>query len=180
MALQCPNCREPVSFFRSIRTTAWGRFPCKACGSILGISVKRRLLALLPWLAMVALLMGVLQIQRYGALALLLVFTGVFVAIFYLLEDVVLIERRAFCCKKCGYDLQGQIDQRCPECGQPFDPTEKARILARAGTPPPKARHRWIMVVLVLLLLASLAANLITYRAASKRPVRPPPTSPPP
>jgi hypothetical protein len=25
-------------------------------------------------------------------------------------------------CKKCGYDLRGLTDHRCPECGQAFDP----------------------------------------------------------
>ncbi len=24
-------------------------------------------------------------------------------------------------CLKCGYDLRGQIESRCPECGTPFD-----------------------------------------------------------
>jgi hypothetical protein len=180
MALECPNCREPVSFFRAIRTTAWGRFRCKACGSILGISLKRRLLALIPWAAVIFLLMRVVHIQKYGILAFAVVLAGVFVAIFYFLEDVVLVERRAFCCKKCGYDLQGQVEKRCPECGEPFDAAEKARILARAGMPPPKARHRWVMVVLFLLLFATLIANYITYRSAGRRPAPPQPTSAPP
>jgi hypothetical protein len=26
-------------------------------------------------------------------------------------------------CLHCGYDLRGQTDPRCPECGRPFDPT---------------------------------------------------------
>jgi hypothetical protein len=26
-------------------------------------------------------------------------------------------------CMACGYDLRGQVDPRCPECGRPFDPT---------------------------------------------------------
>ena len=25
-------------------------------------------------------------------------------------------------CLKCGYDLRGQTEPRCPECGTPFDP----------------------------------------------------------
>jgi hypothetical protein len=27
-------------------------------------------------------------------------------------------------CVMCGYDLRGQVDPRCPECGTPFDPGE--------------------------------------------------------
>lgn len=23
-------------------------------------------------------------------------------------------------CMGCGYDLRGQVEQRCPECGRPF------------------------------------------------------------
>ena len=25
-------------------------------------------------------------------------------------------------CVVCGYDLRGQVEARCPECGQSFDP----------------------------------------------------------
>ncbi len=25
-------------------------------------------------------------------------------------------------CRHCGYDLRGQTEPRCPECGRPFDP----------------------------------------------------------
>jgi hypothetical protein len=169
MPLECPNCREPVSFLRAFRTTGWGRFQCKACGSILGISVKRRLLAIFPWLGIVVLLFGPLQIQQYGTLITLATFTVLFFPLFYLFEKIVLLDRRAFCCRKCGYDLQGQVENRCPECGLPFDPTEKARIQERIGAPPPKAKHRWVMVLLFVLLALTLLANLLTYRAAKAR-----------
>ena len=33
-----------------------------------------------------------------------------------------LIERGIPICLKCGYDLRGQVDPRCPECGTPCDP----------------------------------------------------------
>ncbi len=33
-------------------------------------------------------------------------------------------------CVECGYDLRGQVEPRCPECGTPFDP----RLLQ--STPP--------------------------------------------
>lgn len=29
---------------------------------------------------------------------------------------------RSMYCLKCGYILQGLLEHRCPECGQPFDP----------------------------------------------------------
>lgn len=25
-------------------------------------------------------------------------------------------------CRRCGYNLKGLTEARCPECGQPFDP----------------------------------------------------------
>lgn len=74
-----------------------------------------------------------------------------------------LIERRAFSYKKCGYDLRGQVEHRCPECGTPFDPGEETRILARIGSPPPKPR--WIVVVLMPIVALTLMANILTYRA---------------
>jgi hypothetical protein len=35
-------------------------------------------------------------------------------------------------CIHCGYDLRGQTDPRCPECGRAFD----AALLAQAPPPP--------------------------------------------
>ncbi len=36
------------------------------------------------------------------------------------------------CCGKCGYNLRGLLNPRCPECGEPFDP----KLLAEAGRGP--------------------------------------------
>jgi len=33
-----------------------------------------------------------------------------------------LIETGLPTCMKCGYDLRGQLEPRCPECGEAFDP----------------------------------------------------------
>ena len=38
----------------------------------------------------------------------------------YLREQ--LVARGQPICLKCGYDLRGQIEARCPECGTPCDP----------------------------------------------------------
>jgi hypothetical protein len=155
-----------VSFWRSIRTTAWGRFSCKLCGSILGIDVKRRLLAIIPLLACAAFLLFAARLQRFGIYGLLAGYFASFFFIFYLFEDIILIERRAFCCRKCGYELEGLTVPRCPECGTGFDPAERRRILERIGKPIPRARYRWVLVLLVLLLLGTLIANILTYRRA--------------
>lgn len=33
-----------------------------------------------------------------------------------------LIEIHVPICLECGYDLRGQVEPRCPECGKPFNP----------------------------------------------------------
>ncbi len=170
MGLECPNCRGPVSFWRSIRTTAWGRFPCKTCGSILSIDARRRFLAVIPLVGAIAVLLFVARVQDYGTLAFVAGYVAVAVPVFYFIEKVVIIERRRFCCRKCGYELEGLTEPRCPECAEPFDPAERQRVLERLGRPPPPARHRWVLVLLIVLFSATLAAALITHRWASPRP----------
>jgi hypothetical protein len=44
-------------------------------------------------------------------------------------------------CLNCGYDLRGQVEPRCSECGRAFDPAllhrEIPRQLSDASSPPP-------------------------------------------
>jgi len=181
MSLECPNCRARVSFFRTFRTTAWGRFPCKVCGSVLGIAVGRRFLAVGVWVAAVVLLMRVARIQAYGTIGFAAIILCLMLLILYCMERVVLIERRAFTCRQCGYSLEKLTEPRCPECGSPFDPAERQRILERIASGPPRPRFRWATVIAIVLLAALLAANLFTFfhwSQAAKPPA--PPASPPP
>jgi hypothetical protein len=44
-------------------------------------------------------------------------------------------------CIACGYDLRGQVDPRCPECGKAFDPklirpTGDPALSCSPGQPP--------------------------------------------
>jgi hypothetical protein len=39
-----------------------------------------------------------------------------------------LVDKGVAICLRCGYDLRGQVDPRCPECGTPFD----ERLLGRS------------------------------------------------
>ncbi len=96
----------------------------------------------------------------------------------YFFENVILLERRGFTCKKCGYDLHGLTEHRCPECGTAFDPSERERILARVNAPPPKPTRRWIAALVVVLLGLSSFAGLIAYRRAATRAAIPVPAAP--
>jgi len=104
----------------------------------------------------------------------------------YLFEKVVLVDRRAFTCKKCGYDLQGLTEDRRPECGTAFDRAERERIIARIASPPPKPKYRRAAALVVVLLALAVVAGTAVWRwtsaAAAKRAAVPttqlnPPTS---
>ncbi len=180
MALECPVCRQRVTFFRAFRTTAWGRFPCTACRSILGIDVKRRFMSLIPFLPVMYILLYVIRVQDYsGDYSLFPIVFIVFLVVLSFCERIVVIDARAFNCRECGYDLQGLTEPRCPECGTQFDPTEKQRILARAGQPTPRAKNRWIVVVLILVFTATTVAGIyVQYRQRAAMNAAPPPPSP--
>ena len=163
-----------------------GSFRCKACGSVLGISLARRLLAAGIWVAVLLLTMEVLRLYTWGRLVSYIAMAVTLVAVFYLCEKVVLLDRRAFTCKKCGYDLQGLPENRCPECGTAFDPAERERIIARIASPPPKSKYRWVVAIVVVLLTLTVAAGMVVWRrtsaAVAKRAATPttqlnPPTS---
>ena len=42
-----------------------------------------------------------------------------------------LVDKGVPVCLRCGYDLRGQVDARCPECGTPFDKRLLDRSLPR-------------------------------------------------
>jgi hypothetical protein len=168
MFLECPNCRESVSFLRAIRTPAWGSFRCKACGSILAISFARRLLGAGVWLVGLVLVSKLLfHPYAWGRTVAYAGMSVTFVAVLYLFEKVVLLDRRAFTCKQCGYDLQGLTEARCPECGTAFDPAERERILARIASPPPKPKYRRLAALVVVLLVLAVVAGMAVWRRAS-------------
>ena len=99
------------------RTAAWRTFRRKACGSILGISLGRRIFAAVIWLVVFLFCMESLGFAAWGRLYTYPVMAVSLVVVLYACERVVLVERRAFTCKNCGYDLRGLPAARCPECG---------------------------------------------------------------
>ena len=164
MASECPNCRASIPWTRTFFTTAWGRWRCRGCGALLGVNVRRRFLAVGLWLAIFLLMMGLkvpFILNPPAALALMLV---VFVPFFLFFERPVVHERAGFRCRQCGYDLQGQVDPRCPECGREFDSVEIARmqgVKLDSGAGQPWRTRRWVKVVAVLLMVALTAALFV-------------------
>ncbi len=165
---ECPNCRESVSFLRSIRTTAWGSFRCKTCGSVLGISFGRRMIAAGIWLALLLFTMEILKLHLMARVWTYSMMLATFFMLLYLCEKVTLLDRRAFTCKQCGYDLHGLQEKRCPECNLEFDPDERERILARISAPPPRRKYRWVAPLVVVILALGVAAGMLVYRNASR------------
>jgi hypothetical protein len=93
---------------------------------------------------------------------------------FMFFERVRVIERRGFRCQTCGYDLQGQVEPRCPECGREFDADDQARMRQLssgkiAARVPRKRWATWAMVGLFISLIVAQLVGLYVWRSASQR-----------
>jgi hypothetical protein len=125
------------------------------------------MLAVGIWACVLAALILTVRAHTWGTPAYLGVMLITLLPIVYACERITLVERRAFTCRRCGYDLHGLPEPRCPECGSAFDPSERERVQARIDSPPPRSRYRWIATVLLVLLgLSMLVGLILTYRAA--------------
>lgn len=52
-----------------------------------------------------------------------------------------LLKRGKPTCLSCGYDLRGQQDPRCPECGTPFNPIILVPAPQQPQSPPPDSSN---------------------------------------
>jgi len=158
MPVECPNCRQPIPRVRLFFTTVWGRWRCSGCGSLLGIDVRRRLLAMIPWIGILIILVGVLRITSLDYAIALPTLLGAAIVNFFLFDRAVVHERTGYRCRQCGYDLQGQVEPRCPECGSEYDPSELEAF--KAGGPKKASSVTWYRSWLVLTIVMSIALLL--------------------
>ncbi len=129
MAVECPACRELIPWHRLFLTTAWGKWRCAACDSLLAVDIRRRFLALgIGVVAMFAATRILRAPLIWDLPVVLIAMSAVMIPYFVLFERARILERRGFRCQDCGYDLQGQVVARCPECGRDFSPDEVARM----------------------------------------------------
>lgn len=150
----------------------WSQWRCAGCGSLLGIDRTRRLVAIPPFV--VISLAVVLFLTRMGFHDLLLIPLLVIFGLpwFLLIDRAVVLERCGFRCRTCGYDLRGQSAPRCPECGQEFNPDERA-YLETGVYPRPALRRRrrgLIGVLLIVMLGLLVVGNLVLLNLRSAAP----------
>jgi hypothetical protein len=149
----------------------------------LEIDRKRRFLAVIPFLIIV------LTASFFASRAGLTDYTAAIVAFalwlpFFLMVDrAAVVERCGFRCKTCGYDLQGQVAPRCPECGREFDDEERAFLETGVAPTQTSGRRRaaWIGVVVIgLILVSTLVTGVLYYFTVTGTGVRPAATHPAP
>lgn len=183
MLAECPVCRNPLRWTYILRTL-WSQWRCESCGSLLGINRRRRLLAIIPFVALtLAVSLGISRLGL-GDFTLIPVIIALAAPYFLLIDRAVVIERCGFRCRQCGYDLQGQTVPRCPECGREFDAVERARLEGGASADLRVAERprRWAVLALVVIvpLLISVGLGVATWQRRSATPAgQPAPASQP-
>ncbi len=126
---ECPNCRTALPFKRRFHKT----WTCEQCGSTLTFGGVKPLLprfaafaicvvVVFPLLS--ALIAAVSHVHRtprwfYFQLPLFLLVAYPFVKLVdrFMHRTVVILDRTGVHCRQCGYDLEGNVSGKCPECG---------------------------------------------------------------
>ncbi|MDY7107634.1 MAG: hypothetical protein SYC29_03265 [Planctomycetota bacterium] len=169
---ECPVCRRPISRLRTFLRPVWSRWRCEGCGSRLGVSLTWRLIATVPWIALIVFMLLVLDIMSLGFAIGLPMLIAVGMANYMLLDRIIIIERCRFRCRGCGYDLRGQVAPTCPECGRAFDQDE-IELMQQASPAAADKRPgrgagvgRWVTISIVILLgLAVFVQGVLVFRA---------------
>jgi hypothetical protein len=94
------------------------------------------------------------------------------------------IERCGLRCRGCGYDLQGQVEPRCPECARELDADERAALAACVPSTTPvdhPGLRKWTIVLVSVLILIVLVQLVMVFwgarRYAARRAQRMQPTT---
>lgn len=61
-------------------------------------------------------------------------------------------------CRRCGYLLIGLPENRCPECGDPFDPDDERSFACDEPRSKPLASGKWFIVPM----FSGIAVHLVT------------------
>jgi hypothetical protein len=169
---ECPACRQPLRWTYILRTV-WSQWRCNACGSLLGIDRKRRVLAIFPFVGMALCLGWLTPRLGLGDLVFLPAIVGLAAPYFLLIDRAVVLERHGLRCQRCGYDLRGQTVPRCPECARELDARERARLEAGASAGLPVAerprRRAAIALVIIVPLLISVGSGFVLWHLGSAK-----------
>lgn len=184
MSFKCPVCHQDFPFMRQFLTPTWGSFQCTACDSQLGVNAYRRFFVVPIWIGLYYFATRYIRLPAsYDIVTVLGTFMVMYILYFAWFEKPRIIQRCGFRCKDCGYDLQGQKDPRCPECGRVFDETETSQMkrLLQFETVKPRKRSSVVIIVFmivffILTLLAVLGVRV--YNAQTTSPKAPQPTPP--
>ena len=181
MVNECPVCRHPINAFVVMsRRSAW---TCHTCGSLLRMDKNRRYLALLPFACIVLVAVTFMSLAGWTKFAVILVAVVAWLPCFLLFDRAIVLERRGFWCQDCGYDLRGQVDPHCPECGREFDSNETAQMELPDPTRLVQGQERKrgclgliLLIALTVALTVSVILPFAVYRRAKSRSVPPAPT----
>lgn len=127
---------------------------------------------MIPWILILIIMLGVFRIARYGMLITLAVLIVLAFANFTLIDRVVVHKRTGFRCPGCGYDLQGQTVDRCPECGGSFDLNQLVQYKAGGAAIPAKPRRSMLTIILItfVVLVTLFLVGLTRYRRTNPTP----------
>ncbi len=159
-APECPNCRYPISPLRTLGSTAWSQWRCKQCGSKLSIDTPRRMLAIVGCIPVMAFLLFVVRFHDYPIYYMIPMGGIPILGLVYLLDRVKLLESAGFRCQDCGYDLQGQTNNICTECGTEFD-SEKLAAYKAGRLPKPTPINPWLRRATLALIFFFITLTLV-------------------
>lgn len=207
MFSECPVCHQRISWTHVLRPL-WSRWRCKHCGSQLGVDLRRRLLAIAPLLVLAVAGVAVPLVISVVGFAAARPYLRMLPQVFPILVPVIVVvslggvllfdrprvlERCGLRCRGCGYDLQGQVEPRCPECARELDAEERAALAAGDHASVPAAdrsgARKWAVVLVALLAVMVLVQGILVFwgtrryaarRAAATQPMTIPSVTVPP